>query len=207
MISQYFPNITPLQIAQFEQLNQLLTEWNSKINVVSRKDIEQLNTRHILHSLGIAKIMEFNTNADILDVGTGGGLPGIPLAILYPNVNFHLIDVIGKKIKVVQSIVDEIGLKNVTAQQIKAQDVTKKYDFIVSRAVCKMADLHLWTKNKTKKDHLHDLQNGILCLKGGDLTEELENFPNSEEYLLSNYFKDEFFETKKVIYQPIKYRI
>ncbi len=206
-IQKYFPNLTELQIKQLDQLSELLADWNSKINVISRKDIDQLNTRHLLHSLSIAKIIEFNPNASVLDVGTGGGLPGIPLAILFPETNFHLIDVIGKKIKVVQSIVDAIGLKNVTAEQIRAENVPLRYDFIVSRAVCKMAELHLWTKNKTKKDNTHPFDNGIFCLKGGDLSEELENFPNAVEFNINNLFEDDFFDTKKVIYQPVKYRI
>ncbi|MCB9425457.1 MAG: 16S rRNA (guanine(527)-N(7))-methyltransferase RsmG [Flavobacteriales bacterium] len=206
-ITKYFPELSEIQIDKFNQLEKLLTEWNHKINVISRKDIDQLSTRHILHSLAIAKIIQFNPKAEILDVGTGGGLPGIPLAILFPETHFHLVDTIGKKIKVVQSIAEELSLKNVTTEQIQAQNIKHRYDFIVSRAVCKMELLHLWVKDKTKKENNHDLKNGILCLKGGDLTEELENFPNAVEHNISDFFEDEFFETKKVVYQPIKYRI
>lgn len=206
-ITKYFPELTEYQVRKFEQLEQLLSDWNSKINVISRKDIDQLNTRHILHSLSITKVLRFNPGSEVMDVGTGGGLPGIPLAIMFPETQFHLVDTIGKKIKVVQSIIDELGLTNVTTQQIQAQKVNDKYDFIVSRAVCKMELLHLWVKNKTKKENQHNLPNGILCLKGGDLTEELENFPNAEEYLISDFFEDDFFDTKKVVYQPVKYRI
>ena len=203
----YFPELDEKQLKQLDDLAALLSDWNQKINVVSRKDIDQLNTRHIMHSLSIARVQKFNDGAHILDVGTGGGLPGIPLAIMFPNVQFHLIDVIQKKIKVVQAIVEALGLKNVVAEQIRAENVPNKYDFIVSRAVTNMSDLHVWVKDKTKKENHHDLKNGILCLKGGDLTEELENFPNAEQYPISEYFNDEFFETKKVVYQPIKYRL
>lgn len=206
-ITKYFPELSKIQIDKFNQLEKLLTEWNHKINVISRKDIDQLSTRHVLHSLAIAKIIQFNPKAEILDVGTGGGLPGIPLAILFPETHFHLVDTIGKKIKVVESIAEELSLKNVTTEQIQAQNIKHRYDFIVSRAVCKMELLHLWVKDKTKKENNHDLKNGILCLKGGDLTEELENFPNALEHNISDFFEDEFFETKKVVYQPIKYRL
>lgn len=205
-IKKHFPELSEIQTEQFQKLGKLLTEWNSKINVISRKDMDQLYTRHILHSLAITKVITFNKGAEILDVGTGGGLPGIPLAILYPDTKFHLVDTIGKKITVVQNIVDALELNNVTTQQIQAQRLKNKYDFIVSRAVCKMEMLHMWVKNKTKKIDQHTLPNGILCLKGGDLSDELANFPNSKEYNISDFFTDDFFDTKKVIYQPIKYR-
>lgn len=206
LIKKHFPEITPIQEKQFQKLGELLTDWNSKINVISRKDMDQLYTHHILHSLSIAKIITFQPHAEILDVGTGGGLPGIPLAILYPDTKFHLVDTIGKKITVVQNIVQALELNNVSTEQIQAQRLKNKYDFIVSRAVCKMEMLHMWVKNKTKKKDLHTLPNGILCLKGGDLSEELSNFPNSKEYNIADFFADDFFDTKKVIYQPIKYR-
>lgn len=207
LYKKYFPELNEIQLNQLNQLEILLSEWNSKINVISRKDIEHVNTRHILHSLSIGFIQKFNPNASVLDVGTGGGLPGIPLAIMFPEVQFHLIDVIQKKIKVVQAIIDTLKLKNVTATQIRAENVSDKYDFIVSRAVTNMTDLHIWVKDKTKKENNHDLRNGLLCLKGGDLSLELEKFPNAQEFELNTIFEDEFFDTKKVVYQPIKYRL
>lgn len=199
-ISTQFPNLTQTQISQFEKLQDLYTDWNAKINVVSRKDIDELYTRHVLHSLGIAKIISFQKGATILDVGTGGGFPGIPLAILFPEVEFYLIDVIAKKIKVVSEVVQALGLKNVTAEQKRAESVTQKFDFIVSRAVTNMPDFVQWVKGKTKSKSIHNLKNGILYLKGGDLQEELASFPEAVEFYLSNHFKDPFFETKKVVY-------
>ncbi|KQW98470.1 16S rRNA (guanine(527)-N(7))-methyltransferase RsmG [Flavobacterium sp. Root420] len=205
-ILKYFPNLTELQIEQFQKLDFLYHDWNEKINVISRKDIDALYTKHILHSLGIAKIMKFEPGATVLDVGTGGGFPGIPLAILFPETRFYLIDVIAKKIKVVQGVVDALELKNVKAEQKRAELVKGDFDFIVSRAVTNMPDFVSWIKDKIKKQHKHTLKNGILYLKGGDLTEELAAFPKATLYDLADIFEDEFFETKKVVHLPLKFQ-
>jgi 16S rRNA (guanine527-N7)-methyltransferase len=205
-ILKYFPNLTDLQIEQFQKLDLLYHDWNEKINVISRKDIDSLYTKHILHSLGIAKIMKFEPGATVLDVGTGGGFPGIPLAILFPETRFYLIDVIAKKIKVVQGVLDALELKNVKAEQKRAELVKGDFDFIVSRAVTNMPDFVSWIKDKIKKQHKHTLKNGILYLKGGDLTEELKDFPNATLYDLAAIFEDEFFETKKVVHLPLKFK-
>lgn len=206
-IIKYFPNLTDNQIEQFSKLEALYSEWNAKINVISRKDIESLYTKHVLHSLGIAKVMEFKPGADVLDVGTGGGFPGIPLAILFPETNFYLIDVIAKKIKVVQEVAAGLGLKNVRAEQMRAENVKEDFDFIVSRAVTNMPDFVKWVRGKVKKDQNHDLPNGVLYLKGGDLTEELQVFQKVTLFNLSDYFEDEFFETKKVVHLAMKYKL
>ncbi|MBF4466567.1 16S rRNA (guanine(527)-N(7))-methyltransferase RsmG [Flavobacterium sp. LC2016-12] len=205
-ILKYFPDLTDLQIEQFQKLDFLYHDWNEKINVISRKDIDALYTKHILHSLGIAKIMKFEPGATVLDVGTGGGFPGIPLAILFPETRFYLIDVIAKKIKVVQGVVDALELKNVKAEQKRAELVKGDFDFIVSRAVTNMPDFVSWIKDKIKKQHKHTLKNGILYLKGGDLTEELAAFPKATLYDLADIFEDEFFETKKVVHLPLKFQ-
>lgn len=205
-ILKYFPNLTDLQIEQFQKLDFLYHDWNEKINVISRKDIDSLYTKHILHSLGIAKIMKFEPGATVLDVGTGGGFPGIPLAILFPETRFYLIDVIAKKIKVVQGVVDALELKNVKAEQKRAELVKSDFDFIVSRAVTNMPDFVSWIKDKIKKQHKHTLKNGILYLKGGDLADELKDFPNATLYDLAAIFDDEFFETKKVVHLPLKFK-
>ena len=202
-----FPDLTDVQIRQFEQLFDLYQDWNSKINIISRKDIDELYTKHVLHSLGIAKIMQFKPNTDVMDVGTGGGFPAIPLAILFPETNFYAIDVIAKKIKVVNEVAKALDLKNLKAEQKRAELVTEKFDFVVSRAVTNMPDFVTWVKGKTKKQSIHDLDNGILYLKGGDLTEELKDFPKATLYNLSDFFKDEFFETKKVVHLPLKYKV
>lgn len=205
-ILKYFPDLTDLQIEQFQKLDFLYHDWNEKINVISRKDIDALYTKHILHSLGIAKIMKFEPGATVLDVGTGGGFPGIPLAILFPETRFYLIDVIAKKIKVVQGVVDALELKNVKAEQKRAELVKGDFDFIVSRAVTNMPDFVSWVKGKIKKQHKHTLKNGILYLKGGDLAEELKDFPKATLYDLAEIFEDEFFETKKVVHLPLKFQ-
>ncbi|WP_338378411.1 16S rRNA (guanine(527)-N(7))-methyltransferase RsmG [uncultured Flavobacterium sp.] len=205
-ILRQFPNLTSIQIEQFEKLQALYEDWNSKINVISRKDIDELYTRHVLHSLGIAKIQEFEKGTSILDVGTGGGFPGIPLAILFPETRFYLIDVIAKKIKVVNEVATALGLQNVKAEQMRAENVKGDFDFILSRAVTNMPDFVSWIKDKIKKQNKHELKNGILYLKGGDLTEELKDFPKATEYNLSNYFKEDFFETKKVVHLPLKFK-
>ncbi|WP_264552207.1 16S rRNA (guanine(527)-N(7))-methyltransferase RsmG [Flavobacterium sp. N2038] len=206
-ILKYFPDLTDLQIEQFQKLDFLYHDWNEKINVISRKDIDSLYTKHILHSLGIAKIMKFEPGATVLDVGTGGGFPGIPLAILFPETRFYLIDVIAKKIKVVQGVVDALELKNVKAEQKRAELVKGDFDFIVSRAVTNMPDFVSWIKDKIKKQHKHTLKNGILYLKGGDLSEELNSFPSATLYDLAEIFDDEFFETKKVVHLPLKFKV
>ena len=206
-ILKHFPDLTQVQKEQFQQLDSLYHDWNEKINVISRKDIDALYTKHVLHSLGIAKIQSFEPGTFVLDVGTGGGFPGIPLAILFPETRFYLIDVIAKKIKVVQAVADALGLKNVKAEQIRAENVKGDFDFIVSRAVTNMPDFVSWVKTKIKKQHKHELKNGILYLKGGDLTEELKDFPKATLYYLAEIFEDEFFETKKVVHLPLKFTI
>lgn len=205
-IIRQFPNLTENQILQFQKLEALYQDWNAKINVISRKDIDELYTKHVLHSLAIAKIQPFEPGTYILDVGTGGGFPGIPLAILFPETRFYLIDVIAKKIKVVQAVVDSLGLKNVKAEQLRAENAKGDYDFIVSRAVTNMPDFVSWIKDKIKKQNKHGLKNGILYLKGGDLTEELKDFPKATEYNIADFFSGEFFETKKVVHLPLKFK-
>ena len=205
-ILKQFPDLSDNQILQFQKLQSLYEDWNAKINVISRKDIDELYTRHVLHSLGIAKIIEFRPGSKIMDVGTGGGFPGIPLAILHPEVDFYLIDVIAKKIKVVNEVATGLGLKNVKAEQKRAELVKQEFDFIVSRAVTNMPDFVKWVDDKVSKKQNHELANGILYLKGGDLTEELKAFPKATEYNLSDFFTDEFFETKKVVHLPLKYK-
>lgn len=206
LIEKYFPHLSQLQKEQFYRLQDLYKDWNLKINVVSRKDIDELYLRHVLHSLGIAKVQDLNEGANILDVGTGGGFPGIPLAIMFPETNFHLVDSIGKKIKVVEEVVAGLGLKNVKTTNSRVEEIPGEYDFIVSRAVAAMPTFVHWVKGKITKASNHDLKNGILYLKGGDLTEELHPYRNAQIFPLSNYFQEEFFDTKKVVYLPVKYR-
>lgn len=202
-ILNYFPELTPNQIEQFTKLNDLYTDWNEKINVISRKDIDELYVKHVLHSLAIAKVMKFKQGSEVLDVGTGGGFPGIPLAILFPEVEFHLVDSIQKKILVVKEVAESLELKNVKTEATRAENVKRTYDFIVSRAVTQMPKFVEWVQSKIKKKHINSLPNGILYLKGGDLTEELKDFPKAIEYKLNDFFSEEFFETKKVVYLPL----
>ena len=200
-LQSYFPNLTTDQIKQFEQLPALYEYWNAQINVISRKDIDYLLERHILHSLGIAKVMSFESGSKVLDVGTGGGFPGIPLAILFPEVNFFLVDSVAKKIKVVQSIVNTLGLQNVRSEHQRAEKVKEKFDFIVSRAVTRMPDFLKWIRNKFKQEFINEFPNGVLYLKGGDLTDEMASVNNYyNEFPLSDYYQEDFFETKKVVY-------
>ena len=204
IIFRYFPDLTATQKEQFQKLFSLYNEWNEKINVISRKDIDNLYVNHVLHSLGIAKVQTFNPGASILDVGTGGGFPGIPLAILFPDTQFHLVDSIGKKITVVKNVADGLGLKNVRAEQIRAEQIKGDYDFIVSRAVTRLKEFYGWIHRKAKKNSTHQLFNGILYLKGGDLEEELAELKKPYQLVtLSDYFSEEFFETKKVVYVPL----
>lgn len=206
LVKRYFPNLTENQLHQFEKLNELYQDWNLKINVVSRKDIDEIYLRHVVHSLGIAKVQAFNPGAHILDVGTGGGFPGVPLAILFPETHFHLVDSIGKKIKVVDEVVAGLGLTNVKTTNDRVENTTGTYDFIVSRAVAQMETFVHWTKGKIAKKSNHELKNGILYLKGGDLTEELQSYPKAVIFDLSDYFEEEFFDTKKVVHLPLKFK-
>jgi len=206
LIQKYFQYITEEQITQFGKLESLYKEWNSKINVISRKDIDELYLRHVLHSLGIAKVISFQPNSKILDVGTGGGFPGIPLAIMFPKSQFYLVDSIAKKIKVVDEVVKGLGLTNVKTFHSRVEDISGQFDFIVSRAVTTMPTFVSWVKDKIAKAQHNDLKNGILYLKGGDLTEELQNYKTATQYNLSDFFAEEFFETKKVVHLPLKYK-
>ena len=204
IIVKYFPQLSELQKQQFAQLRELYRDWNDKINVISRKDVDNLYVNHVLHSLGIAKVMEFQSGANVLDVGTGGGFPGIPLAILFPQVQFHLVDSIGKKIIVVKAVAEALNLKNVKAEQTRAEQIKGKYDFVVSRAVTRMKEFNGWVHQKIKKESIHSLDNGILYLKGGDLEEEMSELRKRYSlYDLTDYFEEEFFQTKKVVYLPV----
>jgi len=201
VILKYFPEITSYQKEQFSALQSLYEDWNSKINVISRKDLENLYVRHVLHSLAIAKVNDFKPGTKILDVGTGGGFPGVPLAVLYPECKFHLVDSIGKKIKVVNSVSQAIGLKNISSSHKRAEEVKGKYDFVVSRAVTRLPAFINWVQNKFETRYENPKPNGILYLKGGDLEQEIkESNQIVDEYLVSDYFSEEFFLTKKVLY-------
>jgi 16S rRNA (guanine527-N7)-methyltransferase len=201
LIYKYFPDLTDDQKDKFAKLYDVYKEWNDQINVVSRKDFDSFYEKHVLHSLGIAMCIEFKAESDILDVGTGGGFPGIPLAIMYPNSQFFLCDSIGKKIKVVNAVIESLGLKNVTAQQIRAEEIKHRFDFIVSRAVTKMPEFLPWVRKKIKKQDQNAYPNGLLYLKGGDLTDEMKTVREYNETVeLANFFDEEFFETKKVVY-------
>jgi len=201
LILKYFPEITEQQQEQYAQLAGLYPYWNQQINVISRKDMDSLYERHVLHSLGIAKVMGFLPGEQVLDVGTGGGFPGIPLAIMFPETSFHLVDSIGKKIKVVQEVAQALGLQNVKASHMRAEQVPAKFNFVVSRAVTQLKDFYPWVKGKFEKKSGKQLANGILYLKGGDLEREIaESGLAVQQYFLKNYFEEEFFETKQVIY-------
>lgn len=204
IIFKYFPDLSAEQRSQYAALYDLYRDWNDQINVISRKDIDELYVRHVLHSLGIAKVIRFKPQTKILDVGTGGGFPGVPLAIMFPEVHFHLVDSIGKKIKVVQNVSEALALGNLTAAQTRAEQVREQYDFVVSRAVTRLKPFYQWVKNKFRKESFNDLPNGILYLKGGDLQDELKEAKKKYQlYNLSDYFEEEFFETKKVVYVPV----
>lgn len=207
LILKYFPNLTERQREQFAALDGLYRDWNAKINVISRQDIDALYEKHIVHSLGIAKVVAFKPGTEVLDVGTGGGFPGIPLAILFPLVDFHLVDSIGKKIKVVQEVSDALGLTNVKAEQARVEQLDTTYDFVVSRAVTRLKPFLGWVRYKILKNGNNDRRNGVLYLKGGDLAEELAEIPDRYRvFELSDYFSEPFFETKKVIYIRITVR-
>lgn len=202
IVYKYFPNLSARQKDQFQALGELYADWNARINVVSRKDIDELYLRHVLHSLGIAKVHEFREGLDILDVGTGGGFPGIPLAILFPDTRFTMVDAIGKKIRVVEDVIRGLDLQNASAVQTRVENMDRQFDFIVSRAVAAMPTFVRWTRGRLKKTSRDSIPNGILYLKGGDLTEELAPFPRARVYPLTRYFQEPFFETKKVVYLP-----
>ena len=205
LILKYFPELTERQREQLAALMPLYEEWNAKINVISRKDMDNFYEHHVLHSLAIAKVQPFKTMAEILDVGTGDGFPGIPLAIMFPHSNFTLIDSIGKKIKVVQDVAQQLELKNVRAEQIRAEQVEGEYDFIVSRAVASLSEFAGWVRGKVSDLHYHKLRNGILYLKGGDLSAELAPFKKKvRTWEVSDFFEEPYFETKKVVYLPFK---
>ena len=201
IINKYFPELTEEQREQFAALYDLYTDWNSKINVISRKDITNLYEHHVLHSLAIAKAIQFRPETEVMDLGTGGGFPGIPLAIMFPDARFHLVDSIGKKVKVATEIAQSVGLKNVTTRHCRAEDEKKKFDFIVSRAVMPLADLIKIVRKNIRKEQNNSYPNGILCLKGGDLSRELAPFKHKAEVIdLNNYFNEEYFDTKKLVY-------
>ena len=201
VIKKYFKSLTDEQVKQFEQLGELYPEWNEKINVISRKDIENLYVNHILHSLGIAKFTDFKDGSKVLDMGTGGGFPGIPLAIMFPEVHFHLVDRIGKKIKVAQDIADRIGLKNVTTQHGDVKEVKGTFDFVVSRAVMNLDELVGFVRRSVSKTCINAMPNGLICLKGGDLQAEVQKYKKSAMIGdLKDYFDEPFFDTKKVVY-------
>ena len=205
LVKGYFPDLTDKQVEQFEKLTTCFKDWNSKINLVSRKDIDEFTTRHLLHSLAIAKAMKFASGSKILDVGTGGGLPGLPLAILYPDVDFTLCDSIGKKIMVVNDLIKQVGIENAKGHHLRAQKIPGKFDFIVSRAVTRMANFLPWVENKISNRSLNPWPNGILYLKGGDLKQELNEIHATSEVLpISDWFKEDFFDTKSVVYVRLK---
>ena len=206
LITKYFSDLESEQIQQFKKISALYQDWNQKINVVSRKDIDEIYLRHVLHSLAIAKFINFKPGSKIIDVGTGGGFPGIPLAILFPETQFVLIDSIAKKIKVVNQVSEGLGLKNIKTINDRVENTKGQYDFIISRAVAAMPTFVHWTKGKIAKHSNHNIKNGIIYLKGGDLTQELKPYRNAEVIPITNYFEEDFFETKKIVYLPQKYK-
>ena len=204
IILRYFPDLSDIQRTNFSRLQELYVYWNERINLISRKDIDNLYIHHVLHSLAVAKIITFKPGTKILDVGTGGGFPGIPLAILFPEVKFHLVDSIGKKIKVVEDIVNQLALTNVTFENIRAEQLKSKYDFVISRAVTSLAEFVVWVQGKINKHGQHYVQNGIFYLKGGDLEEEIKPFKKKATVFdIKDYFSEEYFQTKKIIYLPL----
>lgn len=205
LLLKYFPTLEAKQVQQLEALNHLYQDWNQKINVVSRKDVELLYERHVLHSLAIAKIVQFQARTKIMDVGTGGGFPGIPLAILFPDTDFYLVDSIGKKIRVVEEVVKGLNLANVRAQQIRMEEVSETFDFIINRAVAPLRTLLHWTKQKVQPGGLNNLANGLICLKGGDLASEIQEakVQSVQLFNIKDFFEEEFFETKKILYLPL----
>ena len=204
IILKYFPNLTQEQIKKFQMLDELYHDWNAKINVISRKDIDNLYEHHVLHSLGIAELIRFKPGTKVMDLGTGGGFPGIPLAIMFPETSFHLVDSIGKKIKVCQEVANALSLQNVTTQWCRAEEVKEKYHFVVSRAVMPLADLVKIIRKNISKEQINALPNGIICLKGGELENETRPLKNQTEiYPLTDYFEEPFFETKKVVYTQL----
>ncbi|MDG1715774.1 16S rRNA (guanine(527)-N(7))-methyltransferase RsmG [Lacinutrix sp.] len=207
LILKYFPNLTQDQINKFAKLESLYQDWNLKINVVSRKDIDELYLRHVLHALAIAKVITFKEETKIIDVGTGGGFPGIPLAILFPECDFHLVDSIAKKLKVVNEVVAGLGLENVKTTHSRVEDIKGTYDFVISRAVAAMPTFVHWIKGKVSKQQNNALKNGILYLKGGDLTEELKDYKTATIYNISDFYSEDFYETKKIVHLPIKVRL
>ena len=206
LILKYFPDLSEDQIQQFQNLESLYQDWNLKINVVSRKDIDELYLRHVLHSLAIAKVIQFKPGSKVMDVGTGGGFPGIPLAIMFPETQFHLVDSIAKKLKVVDEVVEGLGLTNVKTTHTRVEEINDTYDFIVSRAVAAMPTFVHWVKGKIAKTQNHNLKNGILYLKGGDLSEELKDYRTATIYDLTEFYSEPFFETKKVVHLPMKFK-
>ena len=205
IIQKYFPHLTELQVEQFAQLEALYNDWNAKINVISRKDIQNLYEHHVLHSLGIAKVVNFKDGTTVMDLGTGGGFPGIPLAILFPNVQFHLVDSIGKKVKVANEVANAIGLKNVKFSHARAEDIKEQYDFVVTRAVMPMVDPMKVARKNIKKEQHNAVPNGIIALKGGELAGEIASMRNiCTVWELSDFFKEEYFTTKKVVHVTCK---
>ena len=204
VISKYFPHLTGLQVEQFAQLEALYNDWNTNINVISRKDIQNLYEHHVLHSLGISKVVNFKDGTTVMDLGTGGGFPGIPLAILFPNVQFHLVDSVGKKIKVANEVATAIGLKNVKFSHCRAEDIKEQYDFVVTRAVMPMVDLVKVARKNIKREQHNAVPNGIIALKGGELNSEIASMKNiSTVWELSDFFEEEYFKTKKVVHVTI----
>ena len=206
IILKYFPDLSETQIEQFNQLDELYRHWNAQINVISRKDIEELYERHVLHSLAIAKLIQFKPGSSVLDIGTGGGFPGIPLAIIFPEVNFYLVDSIGKKIKVVQEVSSALGLKNIRTSHSRAEKIQEKFDFVVSRAVTNLPQFKNWVKGKFKREQKNDLKNGVLYLKGGDLKVEIaeSGLTTCQVFPLTKYYSEDFFETKSILYWKVK---